>query len=507
MNKSRALDALITLTSLLIAFWVYSNIFINADVAWHLEGAKRILTGGDYLNNLLDNNHPVVFLFYAPVIWLSKTKLISMPAAFHLYVLLWILTSLIICYYLINKIYSTKETFTKRFLYYTLLFALVFLPHYTFGQREIIMVTFFAPYLFLSIYTLVSPHSTIPKTLLVIIAVLGGFGIAQNLFYIFLPLFLDGYIIFKKRKFGLHQIILYTVIALIVLLTAIIYPNYFTRIVPLLLCYEPGFNFPITMLLLEISLVISLMTLSIVAFHRKKIKGMADIFLTSAMVIISVIICILEQKIWFYHFYPSLAFTLLLLAMLLAKAHDHHLFKTHNDIQNIVTICLCCAIMFTLAAISLGYLRMNMYAFHHPQNELRQWIEYSQKHFEGKKLFFFVIRLGPAYSLPIYTNATVISPWSNPWFIPNMIKGRGSELFCRPKQDLDLFYAITANSLSKTKPDYIIAEDITQRLYYLNSPFSYFNFFNQNKTIKDLLANYYYVDNFLDFNIYRRKEN
>jgi hypothetical protein len=505
MNKiNKFSDAIITLCSVMLAFIMYNNILINADVAWHVEGARRILAGGDYLTNLLDNNSPYVFIFYIPVIWLSKIKVISCNYLINLYLLLWILATLALCHYLLSRIYL-RDNLTKRVVYFTLIFILCFLPQASFGQREIVLVMLFLPYLFVRLHALLAPGTSLNFIIVILSVLFAILAISQNYFYLVLPLFLDSYITIKRKCVSNSCWFFYLGISISILNIAIAYPDYFQYIVPMTLCYEAGFNFPITLLLFEILVVISVLTILLIISHYKNIGDKNDVTALSGLIFLSLLIYFFEMKVWYYHLYPALAFTLLLLSLIAAKCSQDKFFHNghqHNEIILVTSL----AMLFTMTFTVATYIKDSIINFHNPKEETKLWIQYVQQHFDHKKLFFFVIRLGPAYISSIYTNVTIVSPWSNPWFLPNMIKNYSTGQFCNPVRDLNIFFTLTAKALKGTAPDFIIIEDVDKSVTYLGSPFSYRHFFSQDKQIQSLLKNYLLFDHYLGFDIYQKKK-
>ncbi len=497
-------DAIITLISVVLAFIIYNNIFVNADVAWHIEGARRVLAGADYLTNLFDNNSAYVFIFYIPVVWLCKLTLITGHYLLNAYLLLWILVVLYLCHYLLTKIYLQNKL-TKRALYFTAVFILCFLPQASFGQREIVLVLLFLPYLFVRLHALIASPTKLSPTIIAISILLAIFAIGQNYFYIALPLFLDSYITIKRKFFNKYCWFFYLGIVLSVLYIVIAFPNYFPSIVPLTLCYESSFNFPFTLLLFEILVLISILAITMILFHYRNLGDKNDITLFSGLIFFSLVIYFFEMKVWYYHVYPAVAFTMLLLSLIATKCYQGKFFyqqHRHNEIILVMSLAMLFTILFTIA----GYFKQNILRFHDSKSETNLWINFVKEHFDNKKLFFFVIRLGPSYLLPLYSNVTIASPWSNPWFLSNIIRNYDSGLFCNPVRDLDIFFNLTAKALQSTQPDFIIMENVEKSVLYLGSPFSYKHFFSQNKQIQSAFQNYFFWSNYLGFDIYQRKD-
>lgn len=503
-NHQKIIDVTITIFFGFIAFFLYNNILIDGDVAWHIEGARRLLQGGDYLINVFDNNSPLVFFFYAPPVLLRHLIPISFIYLINLYLTIWVILILLSCHALISKLIPDTEYFVKRVIYYTLVYAFLFLPNETFGQREIILTYLFMPYFFLTLVTLSeSRKQPLNKAFVFLCIILGIIGIFQNFFYIFLPLFLDTYSYLKRKKLEGYQILFYGLTALAILILTLSYPNYIKYIIPQTLCYESAFNFPLALLFLEILAFVSLLTLAVVVIHFKKLYSKDDIILTAGMVILCLLIYFMEMKLWYYHLYPALTFTILLLAFILTKFY--------KEAARSLTISICLAMMLTIAFVDIQYFRTAILAFRNTEDPNNQWINFARQEFDNKKVFLFTMPLTSSYSLPIYTNTIVVSPWSNPWFVPYIIKKdngiiKKDNFFCNFNNDRQIFDQVLISSLLNYTPDYLVVEHFDYSVRYRNEQFYYLTFFAQNTEVKKLLNNYGFKKMFKNFDIYQRKQ-
>lgn len=298
MKKTTILiDSIITSLCLFSAYWLHISTFINWDVAWHVEGARRLLSGGSYLVNVFDNNSLFVFAYYFPVILLKRTTSFLYPNLINIYITLTTIIPLTFCYLVIHKVFNQKKIFVKRFLYYTIIFILLFLPASNYGNREIVLIIFFLPYFLINILTTTYPKSlSVSKWLAYISAILASFGIAQNIFYISIPLFLDLYRFIKIRKFSNFQILFYSCLIIYAAIVAFLYPEYVHHIIPMVLCYESAFNFPLVVLMLEILTFISLLTVTIVLLNFKRLYKSDDIIMSFIATFCALLIYFLNSK-------------------------------------------------------------------------------------------------------------------------------------------------------------------------------------------------------------------
>jgi hypothetical protein len=122
--KKVKIDLLITGICLLLAYLIHIHAFLDLDVVWHVEAAKRLLSGGSYLTNIFDDNDPYVYGFYFPVIWLHTITQIKIRYLIIIYPLLINTFFLAFCYYLLIKAYIRKGFAAVRCVYYLLVFSL-----------------------------------------------------------------------------------------------------------------------------------------------------------------------------------------------------------------------------------------------------------------------------------------------------------------------------------------------------------------------------------------------
>jgi hypothetical protein len=508
-NNSKNL--IITLLCLVVAYWIQINTFLNWDVAWHVEGARRLLAGGDYLSNLFDNNSPFVFAYYIPVIVLHRALPLFYPHLVILYILLTSIIPLALCYSLIHKAFKQKEIVVMNLLYYTVLFIIVFLPAFNFGHREIVLIYCYLPYfLFLTFLTTYPETFTLDRTWWVYpIVLLAAYGISQNILYISIVIFLDFYRFLKTRQFNFFQGFFYGCILFNIWLIAFLYPNYIKHIIPMVLCYESGFNFPLLVLILQMLMFISLLTVTIVLVNIRRLYKSDDLIMCFIAAICSLLIYFFELKLWYYHIYPALCFVMLILTLLVTKYYEENFLDVCILPRvNLFSAAIAAAMLITIVFVVFNFSKGEWQDFHNPNDENHQWINYARRHFANKKLFFFVIKLGPAYAPLFYSEANihVVSPWSNPWMLPYIIEEKGDgSLFCNLADDISLFTQLTTRAMANEKPDFIIVEKAPEHLLFQGKQFEYITFFSRDNNFTKIFKNYRIYGYYDSFTIYTKR--
>jgi hypothetical protein len=514
MIENRLKDIAITFICIAAAYLIYINQFLNADVTWHIEGAKRLLAGGDYLKNVFDDNSPFVFSYYIPLIWLSKVIPLSYPHLAPLYILATSLIPLILSYKLIHKAFGEKERVVRKLLYYAVLYIILFLPDANLGHREIVLIYFYLPYFLLIMFSTTYPNTFRPsKKIAFLTAILATFGICQNIFYLSVPIFVDIYKYLKIRQFKSYQLFFYIFVLFSVFIVFTVYPNYVRYIIPMVLCYESGFNFPVEVLLLEILTFMSLLTLFTVLLNIRRLYKSDDIILCFIAAVCSLLIYFFELKSWYYHLYPGLCFVILTLILLITKFYEENFLELYISPRvSLFSASIATGILSLIVLINLNSYRLEWTIFHNPKDEANRWIQYGREHFANKRVFVIAMRLGVPYFLSFYSNGTieVVSPWSNPWVLPYFIihQNNNHKIFCSIPKDIKLFQRIASNAIAN-KPDFIVIEIVNKslNLFYYREPFDYVSFFSKDKNFRDLMKKYCFYGNYQqEFAIYKKCE-
>ena len=511
MNKTKIyfLDSIVTIICLWAAYWIHTHTFINADVAWHVEGAKRLLLGGSYLENTFDNNSPFVFAYFFPLYWLKKIVFLPNTKLIVSYILFTIIIPLILCYQIINTTFKKEAAFAKRMLYYSIVFILLFLPAFNTGHREVVLINFYLPYFLILVFSATHQKShQVNQFICYVAAILASFAIAQNIFYLSLPISIDVYRYLKTKRFQSFQLLFYICILFDAALVTVLYPEYIKYIIPMVLRYESGFNFSLLILLLEVLTFINLLTILIVLLNLKNLHKSNEIIMCLIAASCSLLIYFFEMKLWYYHLYPALAFNILILSLLIITYYEESILKSRVACRiNLLSASIACGLLATIIATILGFLRAEYHLFYDPTYKMNRWIQYAKMNFENSKLLFLVIPLSPAYFPPLYSNVNIklVSPWSNPWMLPYII------LYNQDKKDsfgfqrdTQIFKKLASQSIYKMKPDYIIVETTPKQLLAEGKQFDYISFFSANKNFLKNFQGYSFYGTFDDYTIYKK---
>jgi len=246
-NYQLNLFSFIFITALfLFSFWIQSNIFMNWDVGWHLLGAERMLHGAGYLNGVFDDNPPMVFWLFMPIIWVSRYFSISMVTTQIIFVQFITLLGFALSYIFLNQLYVEENRWKLYTMRYAVFALLLFFPTFEFGSREMLLVALSLPYVVLAgVRTRFSHPDLFRPILLVLAGLFLSIGIALNPQYSVVVLALELYLWINEKKIMLWrtETITFAIMFPAYLLAVyVVYPSYYTVIIPAFFAFSPGFN-------------------------------------------------------------------------------------------------------------------------------------------------------------------------------------------------------------------------------------------------------------------------
>jgi hypothetical protein len=239
LNHLRQHASYIFFLGMIIAIFISSvlfqnSIFINHDVAWLAEAARRLLLGGTYTNDFFENNPPMILYLYVPPVLLSKIFSLNIVVAMRLYVYFIAAFSLFICYDLIKKIFAARHEILSRYMLVMLAIIFLIVPLYYFAQREHLLVLLIMPYIFLMAYQL--EGKTVTRSYVILIGVMAGLGFAIKPYFIFSLLFIELYYLycqkswlaFMRPDFQAIMLVMVTYLSLVFLVN----PDYVFTVIP-----------------------------------------------------------------------------------------------------------------------------------------------------------------------------------------------------------------------------------------------------------------------------------
>jgi hypothetical protein len=494
MRKEVLLDIFVTLLVAVAAYCLLQNIFLDQALSWKLQAASRMLAGGNYLHNFFDDGNPFLFAYFIPVVWLHEFTALTWSQAAGIYICLWTLLGSLLSYRVLLLAYQRSSA--RRWLYFGVLLALWLFSLVNFGQRECLLLALAMPYLLMQCLLEAEQRRGCFVNCLAVVAAL---SIAQFPFYLFLPFALDCLAWWRKEQ-GWHwrHTCLYGLSALLLLISFLLYPNYYTVIMPLIYHFEGGYDDLLVAVFNVYSLMeVAVLLLSLLLLNKVKLWRLWII------TFISGVIYWLAAKAWFYHFYPLLALSIVLIALIVVeKDFDCSLKK--SSLGSLVSQFLIYLVGLTLIAC-LGFnLFYQVLLRADPHAQRNQLLRFVKESVGAQSVIVLATRLQPSYSLTTYSQAKVVMPWGNLWLLPAVVNNRD-----QPAQLPGYFHAKKilfqqmANTLQQRKPTFVFVESGKHIGYLKPENFKIMKFYETDKVIKQAMSRYRFIKQVAGFDVYQ----
>ena len=527
-HRAPLLDFFLIIFIFLFSLWFQFHSFLNWDAGWHIVGAERMLKGGaSYSTNLFDDNLPMVFWFFIPLVSLHTLTGISIITLTIIAVHLLVLLSFLLCNVYLKVIYTNKNTWEMRVIRYAFLITLLFFPGGEFAQRDMLVVLFSFPYVFLMAAQMscsgayescllkkASLNKQVSQTLSLgfCVAVQGFIGflmsiaIAMNPFYglIFLALEIQLYCSMKKVLWKRPECVTFLItIFLYFLIMGIAYTDYFTNIIPSFLVFseslqKPKFYLP-THYPSDCMLFASLVFLMVYKIISRRQWAMS-LWLS---MMVGYVIYLVNAKSWPSHLIYFMDISVILFIVIIFQIN-----RTKNKYP--VRYCIGTLIIFYCLLIPLPQiLKNNLYTYSQNKNpdfSLNQLISFFNRQKGNSTLY--VLSTQTAYIFPAVTYADVnyLSSGPNSWGAPAIAQadnGKFSGWRLRwIQQYKKSFIKTTVLDLQVKKPRFIII-NTTNKEQAL--PFSFLEFLNKNAAFRKQWKNYQHCKTIHEYQIYQRK--
>lgn len=299
---------------LLVAIFIQARLQTHGDVSYLLYTAEQLFSGKSYGKEIFETNPPMILYLYAPAIFLAKWSSISALIWVQLYIFTLSLISFGLCYRLSSKIFS--NTNVHYIFMGGVLFTLLLLPVDQFGQREHLFIIFLLPYLLASACIL--QQKNLHPLLLSTISLAAGLVFCLKPYFIFIFIFLNGYIAWTEKSIWRCICLPSMIISLIMIVyltsTYVLFPGYFDVVLPLVnQFYFKGIRQSWIMIAtnsLFLMNVASLMTYFI--FRKQDRYPMLGDILALAL-LGAMLAYLIPRAPWFYHVIPALVLSFLLL--------------------------------------------------------------------------------------------------------------------------------------------------------------------------------------------------
>lgn len=478
------------------SLWLENHLFLNWDLGWHLEGAKRLLAGGAYSQNVFDDNLPMVFWFLMPVVWLHQVTHLSVVALTIFYLHLTVLLSFLLSHIFLKEIYTHSKNWEIRTIQYIWVILLLFFPGWEFGQRDMLVLALVMPYIILLAARLETRAEYHHFILQGTIGVLAAIGIAMNPFYglVILVIEIQRWITSKKIMLFRPELLTFLIsLILYFCVVVILYPDYFTVIIPSFLVFSPFYNVSLLNLILSSPSRLFIIAVFLFLFSYSSLHQRAWLMTLWLSAIVAYFIFLLHQKLWMGHTIFFLLMSDLMVVIVLCQSVQ--LIKKDMirfGMSSIFSLAyLICAVHLVSVNYSVAYA-----AYRNQKFWLNQMISFFNKQPKNATLYFFSANV-IVYPMLNYTHVINLFPGPNCWQIPAISAMRTKTNLALWKRQWiqkykTLFIQKTVDDFQYKKPNYIIVDmSVDMNKTKKSFPFDYITFLKQNKQFCTLWKSYH----------------
>jgi hypothetical protein len=493
--------------------WLIGYLFppINHDVGAVLDVAHRWVSGERLYVDIIDVNFPLVFIVYAIPELLSKAFGGSSVVWLNGLLIAAILGSFYVCRKLVHLIPSTGHPLAEALLPPVILFALAVLPNDMFGQREHIMLIGAMPYLLLT--GMRAEGGSASFALRLGVGLLAGIGFGLKPFFLFIPLFLETYLLTLRGWRQTFTDIVPWMIGLAnvvhVLIILFVTPAYAEVVLPLvaeLYSEVGGSTWSVLTGKLVMPTLVAWACISVLAlFVVRSPFARATILFTAA----SMLSAILQAKGWKYHMLPSFAAVILLASAALAQMVDRYMPIERRQHR------------LPVAGISAFFLALLYYQaalFNPPfykQIEFNDSITDTLIHVvdqyaPNKRILVLSPGIYPYYPLVNYTGARMAMRFQTMWLLQGIYAecDEQGDIYNPPErmgEQEKMVFDSVSDDFARLRPDLVIVDTIPGIPECGPDTFSYLDYFKRNPKFGQAFASYELLLTINQFQVYRRR--
>src|SRR3990167_6036054 len=447
------------------------HVYLSHDISWHLIETQRFLAGGTYSQNFMDIDPTIIIYTLIIPVLIAKYLVMNIVWVTRCYVFLLCLISLCCCLTVLKKLFFNNRLMLNV-VAITISFILLILPIYEFGQRDHLMLVFIFPYLCM-ICALVSGF-VFSRKLSMMISLLAGIGFIVNIKL--WPLFLITEIYLTAHRgwktfFRWETFIILGVTILYLVSIFIFTPDYVSFVLPLVMSlYVGGYNITWEEIFLSsasMSFIASFIGYFLFLLQTKKSKPLLTLCLIANTTFW--VVYILTRKVWYYHQYTVLAFSLLMLVLMITEIISQYRFNAPHFVSIAMIVFL--GFMLLIGPLK-GYLNLQSEAYltynPHQSTLLSKLIQTTQQLAEHQSIFVFSVSMRQG-TLMTYAHVDYASRFNTLWMLPGLLD-QARKKAVSEQRARQLQANLLAQDLYHYRPEVIIVDN-TNDFEYLDSDY------------------------------------
>ena len=327
-----ALSAWIAICTILVTTLALQQHFLHIGLYgnnhWLLFCAKQLLQGKRYYYDFFEVNPPLIIYFYTLFIGLGHLLHINSILLLQAFFFFLIISTLYLNFQLLKKVFNGNTLLAYAILT-MIAISECFLPIDAFSEREHLTLILFWPYLLLLVrrcqdksnfnpeQTGIFPANMSNKILPILIGLFTGFGIALKPHFLIPVLLMESYYCIKMKKISavfrpeINTMLIFGL--LYALGIFLVCPQFYTKMLPLdgALYFSPFTKMPFYDIIIGPPIFIIIILLLVIFYP---IKHYADYFWLLTLSTVGFLFdYFLPGQSWYYHLYPALALSYVLL--------------------------------------------------------------------------------------------------------------------------------------------------------------------------------------------------
>lgn len=313
------------LTAIIVAYafaiFIQYNFILNCDSSWLILAARRLLRGGSYTRDFFETNPPMII--YLSIIPIAFEKLFSINIMLSAKICIFLLAtfSLLICFYLVKRIFNAKDILLAILYMLGLVIAYLVLPFWSFGERDHLLLMFAMPYLLAVVCQLKKDNLNIYIKL--IVGLLAGIGFSLKPFFLLTPILVELYFVFAtKRLLSWVRVEVITMLLLMMIYSVIVLifqPDYLFVVIPYALRnYYSGPSTPLIYGIVNLGLMFCILPILFyfIQYPNNPYRPLCTVLLITLIGFIFSFVA--QRNFAFYQFFPAWAVGILLTGFLFA---------------------------------------------------------------------------------------------------------------------------------------------------------------------------------------------
>jgi len=501
MTKPLAiLVRLCVLTAALVGGAIYyATGLLNHDTSYLILGTDRWLGGATLYRDIMETNPPLIFYLTAPAVLLSKSLTITAPTAFVIFLCAAAACSLVWCWRLLSRIPALPPA-GREIITCACFLALIVIPANSFGQREHLFLITALPYFLAQI---LRPNGVeirpVEKIALGAFALV-GFALKP---YFLLPAMFGSLVLCRQQRslrplFEPDNIVLGAGYLVYAAFVALIYPEYFSLIVPLgLRIYGAigyGLGVVIDRSILPVLLIVALATLG---DSSKPIRNSLSVL--SAIMAGLLGAYVMQAKGWPYQILPfeSMAIIACTLAVIVT-AYDLKARPLHFFLFAIVPA------MLLLKSMNNRYQNIYAEVFSTKLRELSpDW--------RGKSLLLLSTDDYAAFPLINELGAQWAGRYPYQWIVAGALSRLDNEKCPSNSKScaelntiLEYGRRTNVDDFVVRAPDVVLIDNRPLKTFFPDKPFDYIDFLKSDPRFPEIWRHYRKADSALDYDIWLR---